>query len=495
MKKIDVQKSVLLSSQELKDKFKLYAIPKAEDYRQLVDAAALAKQYAGDFSQGEVPGVGLTIQDRKLAVAQGPGVVTSQESGIALNIDEESGLYFDDGGGLAVKPTQTLSLAFFEALSQAERERLFYWFYNADMMNQSPEQLPQYGDLKDKNQGLSICFSRDGQRLITAGRGTENVNFYSRTKNGWEWSFREAAMRGANLSPLCADKTGSVIIRGRDIHPNDDGSLTVFRESNASWGVNHITVPVGVKWFFGTSVAMGNNASLLVVGAPAWNDGGVKCGAIVLIPDLSADIKKYITLPAPEEGDLFGSAVNISADGRVIAASAPGRNSSAGEVTLYIRYGEQWVAQPPLTPDGNGGKFGTSLSLNDAGDMLAVGCPEEENKRGAVYLYRRCNGQWECRAKLTGDASAGEEFGYRVALSGDGGTLAVSSPRGKNKNEVVTGAAWWFGADLQLRRRLLAEDGAAGHKFGQSVALAHGGNLLAVGAPEASTTGKVYLYE
>ncbi|WP_167854246.1 hypothetical protein [Escherichia sp. E1130] len=497
MKTTETLKAIRSLSQDLKERFSLSSTPTEEDYARLVDMSAMAKTCAGHFSDDGKPGAGLIEQDDgRLAIAAGPGVVSSPEKGITLNIDEESPLYFDDDGGLAINPTQKLSVEFFEGLSQENKGHLFNWFNNADKMDPSVTPLPEFTQANSNTLGSEIAFSRDGLRLVVGGKPGSIFRTYllERNPEGWSIIYHVAHDNLSTRRPLCINGNGDIFIIGFN-NTSDMGGYRISREQEGEWQtLESMQKPANgaIGMFYANSVSMDSSGDYLVVGSPGHEDNKGSC---FLIRGLDNRSEQRFTLPLPVANDSFGTEVCISADGRTFVASAPGRNDDNGEVTVWQRFGEKWVMHPPLSPDGVAGKFGASLSLNNAGDMLAVGCPEEEARRGAVYLYHRCNNKWEFRAKLTGDASEGEQFGLRVALSGDGGTLAVSSPVGKNKDGIVTGAAWWFGEDLKFRQRLLAEDGMVNHRFGQSIALGRGGNLLAIGAPGAADTGKVYIYE
>ena len=70
----------------------------------------------------------------------------------------------------------------------------------------------------------------------------------------------------------------------------------------------------------------------------------------------------------------------------------------------------------------------TSVSLNDAGDVLALSIPVDDNNIGAVWLYVSIAGVWTLIGpKITGVGEIGAGyFGNSVSLSGAGNLLAVS---------------------------------------------------------------------
>lgn len=96
---------------------------------------------------------------------------------------------------------------------------------------------------------------------------------------------------------------------------------------------------------------------------------------------------------------------------------------------------------------------------------------------------------------LPADGHAGQEFGSATALHG--GLLAVGSRRDDDRG-TDSGSAYLFDAATGAQRaKLVALDGAAGDRFGASIAL--GGGLAVVGAPmdddRGAESGSVYVFD
>ena len=157
-----------------------------------------------------------------------------------------------------------------------------------------------------------------------------------------------------------------------------------------------------------------------------------------------------------------GQGVALSADGRTLAVGAPhegshaigvngnqGDNSTfdAGAVYVFIRAGTAWAQQAYIKPSNpqTGAEFGHYVALSADGNTLAVsayweasnatginGNQKDESipQAGAVYVFTRQGATWRqqsyVKASNTGEAGTadsfgeGDQFGFSLALSGDG---------------------------------------------------------------------------
>jgi len=157
-----------------------------------------------------------------------------------------------------------------------------------------------------------------------------------------------------------------------------------------------------------------------------------------------------IDVPALAAGDEFGTAVAAAPD--FLAVGAPGddrQGSAAGAVHFFVPTAEGWGEAGVLTAADprSGDRFGAALALT--GDLLAVGAPGRDqggSAAGSVYLYRRDGSAWQPVAALFApDGAAGSRFGTSVAFV-DPGRLAIGAS-GHDGNAVSAGAAYLFAAE------------------------------------------------
>ena len=203
------------------------------------------------------------------------------------------------------------------------------------------------------------------------------------------------------------------------------------------------------------------------------------------------------------------------------SAQDPVSNESApnsGAVYVYDRVGTVWSFQHFIKASNTStsDSFGISLSISADGSTLAVGASGEDgsgtgvgsisdeasNGSGAVYVYARSVATWTFQEYVkASNTSLSDDFGFSLALSTTGDTLAVGADQEDSSgvgidsvpNEAASGSgavyvyqrtagAWAFQAFIK------AINTEANDAFA-TVALSGNGDLLAVGATFESSSG------
>jgi hypothetical protein len=189
--------------------------------------------------------------------------------------------------------------------------------------------------------------------------------------------------------------------------------------------------------------------------------------------------------------------------------------------TLSAQAGRPWMPGSILTASNAGeddqlgagnALTGVALAVSRDGTTLVVAAPHEDSAArgvngnqaddsafdaGAVYVYQRSGATWAQQAYLkASNAQAGDQFGFAVALSGDGNTLAVSANfedggaagiNGSQADESAAGAGAVYvfvrnGGTWTQQAYVKASNVGEGDRFGYSLALSDDGQTLAVGA-------------
>lgn len=234
----------------------------------------------------------------------------------------------------------------------------------------------------------------------------------------------------------------------------------------------------------------------------------------------------YIKASNADAEDQFGSSIALSADGSTLAvgayleasaATGVGGDESdnsvpeAGAVYVFTRTGGAWSQQAYLKASTAArNHFGTSVALSADGSTLAVGAEFELSAHGAVYVFTRTGGAWSQQAYLRPDyldPALGDSFGFSVALSADGSTIAVGAPVESSaatgidgdptdNSSSSSGAAYVFtlaGMTWSQQAYVKAFNTATRDFFGTSVALSADGSSLAIGGSH-DTAGVVHAF-
>ncbi len=325
--------------------------------------------------------------------------------------------------------------------------------------------------------------------------------------------------------------------------------LAYLKASNAEAG-DHFGCGGVLDGHAGFGTAISGDGNTMVVGAPHegsgargvngnQNDNSVdgSGAAYVFVRNGATWVQQaYLKASNPSMSAEFGHAVAISADGNTIVVSAfwdpskaTGVNGDqndqsipqAGAAYVFTRRGAAWSQQAYLkasntgeagTADtfGNGDQFGFSVAISDDGNTIAVGAHSEDSNgisgnqadnsmelAGAVYVYSRTNTTWAQTAFLKAtNPDGGDMFGYSVALSADGRTIAIGafdedgSFQGINgwvdNGRNGAGAVYVYvkppNGFWSQQAYIHASNAEAGDSFGVHVVISDDGNTLLVGS-------------
>ena len=212
--------------------------------------------------------------------------------------------------------------------------------------------------------------------------------------------------------------------------------------------------------------------------------------------------------------DTTGWSVSMNANGNIVAIGSYSSSSSsglsdAGRVRVYQNVGSTWTQ---LGDDIDGtivaDQSGYSVSMNAAGDRVAIGAIfGGYEDRGRVRVYKSVNGTW---TQLGDDIFGGVvngQTGHSVSMNAAGDRVAIGAPHGPRGTARVLeydNGSWIdiigldsFGERVYLGEAYLGE--AVGDQNGYSVSLNAAGNIVATGAPSnngnGDSSGHVRVYQ
>jgi hypothetical protein len=243
----------------------------------------------------------------------------------------------------------------------------------------------------------------------------------------------------------------------------------------------------------GKSVAISDDGSIIAVGS--WELTAPGPGS-VRVYELSSGswTQRGSTLTGLVSGDYFGQGLALSADGLTLAVGAPFNGSSRGQVFVYSWSGTAWVARgSTLTGVATNTQFGYALALSEDGGVVAVGSPNERTSTGKLSVYRwdptATPPDWGTPATIAGEDTF-ETFGRSLDLDADGNVLVAGAPRNDDggADSGETRVFSWDGSAWSAQGAPI-EGESAGDLSGHAVAISDDGELIAIGAPDNDDGG------
>jgi trimeric autotransporter adhesin len=282
-----------------------------------------------------------------------------------------------------------------------------------------------------------------------------------------------------------SDATGVFPDLPHGAEDNDDapssGAAYVFTRTGGTWTQQAYVKAsnTGQNDQFGISAALSGDGDTLAVGANFEdsdatgvfpdlphdvenNDDALNGGAVYVFTRTSGAWSQqvYVKASNTSAGDRFGESIALSDDGDVLAVGALQEDSDAtgingdedngdapnsGAVYVFTRDGIAWSQQAFVKASNTGAndRFGHSVTLSADGETLAVGANQEDSNAlgingdednddastsGAAYVYTRTGNAWSQQAYVkASNTGTNDEFGYSIAISANGDTLAVGA--------------------------------------------------------------------
>lgn len=212
-----------------------------------------------------------------------------------------------------------------------------------------------------------------------------------------------------------------------------------------------------------------------------------------------------------------GHDIQINTRGNLVAIGAPGspiEGPDTGEIRLfeYMPNTDRWLRRGnDIHGEAAGDRFGWSVAMNDdatddSGLMIAGGAPyADANGADAgevrVFMYNHTqHGRFHKVGHTMRGKAPGDNFGWSVAMNGEGTIVAVGAPGGSYNGmprvgyvevfEYQPAIDAWHKIGYRIYGRFEYEG------FGKSVELSLNGQTLIVGAPDKNeSTGAIRVFK
>jgi len=391
------------------------------------------------------------------------------------------------------------------------------------------------------------------------------VYVYTRSAAGWkqqaylkasnaaqDYTFGNALALSNDGNLLAVGSTGEASSAiGLNGNQNDDsmpgaGAVYIFARSGTIWTQqayvksSNTGGPV-VGYQFGYAVSLSGDGTTLAVSETSdpsnatgidgdqKNTSAPDSGAVFVFAHQGdtwlqqAYVKPWNTTAG---GVLFGYSVGLSSSGDTLAVGTYDEEGGKGAVYVFTRNGRKWAQQTRLQASNaeRGDSLGCSIAISDDGNTIVSGAFDEDailagiqppnagandeasdTSTGAAYVFVRNDGKWSQQAYLKAfNTRLNEQFGWALAISSDGNTIAVgahledSGAKGINGDQSDfsaedSGAVYIYsrnGTTWSPAAYVKASNTKPAAEFGISVALNGDGKVLAVGATKDNSGAK-----
>jgi hypothetical protein len=332
------------------------------------------------------------------------------------------------------------------------RTRIYSW--NGTGWTQLGQDI--YGSIGDLS-GSSISMNAAGDR-IAIGSPMAHSGYYSAAGRVriYSWNGSSWIKFGSDIiGEIDREESGTSVSMnsaGDQIVIGATGYLSAGRARIYSWN--------GSEWIklgadivgklkddnFGYSVSMNSTGDRIAISAIYDNTNGASAGQVRIYSwngtgwtQLGQDING-------DRGDFSGSSISMNAAGDRIAIGSPWHYSAfetfGGCTRIYSWNGFSWIKLgSDIKGETNLDKSGHSVSLNDAGDRVVIGSHGNSDYRGYTRIYNWNGSSWvQIGLNINGKFTS-EWSGESVSMNATGNRVVINSPKNDNTNGVDAGCA------------------------------------------------------
>jgi len=296
--------------------------------------------------------------------------------------------------------------------------------------------------------GHSVSLNSAGTIAIIS---SQSVYFAIKVYNGSSWVTQGTntyLTESYNIQTVALNGDGTIAVIGMNGGIGTGGLSDVYIYKNNDWNYSQTLSN-------GQNVAINSNGSSIIIA-----DGYTNANAIVAyyfkgnlptnynINNITSGFGPINSiLPINTGSSTFGGSVAINSTGTIAIVGAYITNNYNGWAGIYTSNISNGTWNNPIVltnPLSGGAYFGWSVAINSAGTTAIVGAYINNNDVGwaGIYTSNISNGTWNNPIVLTNPISGSSaQFGYSVAISGDGNTAIVGAPF----NRDISGLIGWAG--------------------------------------------------
>ncbi len=229
-----------------------------------------------------------------------------------------------------------------------------------------------------------------------------------------------------------------------------------------------------------SNLEKGGRIDLLACDLAEGDEGGLLIGALEHVTGVDFAASTDATGNAEHGGNWILETDRINAE----------EYFNAPEIKNYTELmAANWEQTQKLTVSPFSSEFGFSVAVSGDGNTALIGGPTAGSEEdGEVFVFRYSEGSWVYDETI--EAPEGGGFGVAVALSHDGNTALIGADRGEK--------AYIYSYDESWSLETTFDPSGSNESFGSSVCLSADGSTAVVGAPlfddPSQNAGVVYVY-
>ncbi len=236
-------------------------------------------------------------------------------------------------------------------------------------------------------------------------------------------------------------------------------------------------------------VSINYDGSIVAMSGGAWSSREYVC-----VYERNADAWVLLgdTIIGETGSVMFGYSFSLNDTGNVIAITATNDNSGTGSLSIYQLNGSSWELKGDIIYGESGQMMGWGTDISTDGNTVVIGS-KYHSPSGTVSVYEYDEGTWSLKGSvLTGDGS-NSHFGSDVSINSDGTIIAAGAPDGKDSEGIIDDIGY-----VKVYEFVTDDWQQLGNTFygnsenslaGSSVSLNAVGDLLAVGSPGYAVAG------
>ncbi|PZU80924.1 MAG: hypothetical protein DI529_16140 [Chryseobacterium sp.] len=303
----------------------------------------------------------------------------------------------------------------------------------------------QYGtDINSVISYNNVSFSDDGQTLVSsnplANSNNGAVTVFRYTNSNWFQLGNSIVNNGAYANSgfgakVAMDGTGNTI--AFCIRQTPTNIIKIYSYNGTDWvqkgaditGLNSENFGYDSSFYWSQPISFSNDGNTIAIGTNKNSDTGSNSGKVRIYnysngnwQQLGSDLKGIT-------GELFGTSVELSNNGNILAVGAPGNasiGSNNGAVKVFSFNGTDWQQLGNTVYGSSASQYvGKTLSMNANGDSFIINL--RNNKIYKVYKYSGTD--WLQIGQDISDTTGTSTSYWTVDMNAQGDRVAVSVGR------------------------------------------------------------------